>query len=153
MKITKEQLQQITREELQKLLKENFYHDMDMGQDDDNYVSAHIHDENCSHDVEDGEAEMFKSHLYTLAKQSQELNDLVEEHEDIEEWVQEKIAVAASMIDSVYNYLSYQKEGEEYEQRDMDEQSDYVSMDPANYVEYDYGYGGNLLDEESEEEA
>jgi hypothetical protein len=62
-----------------------------------------------SGDVEDYEADMFKGHLYTMAKQAHQLNEIISEHEDIEEWVQEKIAVAANALDTVYDYLMYQK--------------------------------------------
>lgn len=152
MKITHEQLYKIIREERQKLLNEMHDMHMEYGDDDYPYDSGHIHDENCGHDVsdeDDGESEMFKSHLYSMTKQCQELNDMVEEHENIEEWVQEKIAVAAASIDAVYNYLSYQKEGSDYDNdEELEEQSDYVGMDPAGYTEYDYGYGGNQLDDE-----
>lgn len=109
---------EIAREELKSLL-EN--HDMD-----------HMGHMEYHHDVEDYEADMFKGHLYTMAKQAHELNEIVSENEDIEEWVQEKIAVAANALDTVYDYLMYQKSKheEEYE----------VAVDMPVGGEQDYYY-------------
>lgn len=82
-------------------------------------------------DVEDYEADMFKGHLYTMAKQAHQLNEIISEQEDIEEWVQEKIAVAANMLDTVYDYLMYQKS--------KDEEHNEVYVD-APTDEYEYYY-------------
>ena len=60
-------------------------------------------------DKDDYEADMVKSHLTSMCEQTEELNQMIESGENIEEWVQEKIAVANSMIDSVYHYLKYEK--------------------------------------------
>ncbi len=51
------------------------------------------------------ESSMIKNNLYNLAAQAQELHDAMEDSDDLPEWVQEKIAVAASMIDTIYDYL------------------------------------------------
>lgn len=97
MKIARERLAEIAKEELKMLLECGECGDMEH-----------------NGDVEDYEADMFKGHLYTMAKQAHQLNEVVSEYEDIEEWVQEKIAVAAEMLDTVYDYLMYQKsKGEE----------------------------------------
>ena len=37
------------------------------------------------------------------------LHNILEDDENLEPWVQEKIAIAASMIQSVANYLEYEK--------------------------------------------
>ena len=49
------------------------------------------------------EVEMVTSNLDSLAKKSAELKQYVQ-NGDIEEWVQEKIAVAEYMIDTLYDY-------------------------------------------------
>ena len=54
------------------------------------------------------ESGMIRSNLYTLSKQAQEMHDMIGMNDDLDEWVQEKIAVASSMIDSVYDYISYE---------------------------------------------
>ena len=121
MKVSREFLQKVVRQEYRKLLSENIddMQDMDMfgagyavGSTDD----EHIHDENCGHDYEadetesEDESQMFRSHLSSISKQVEELESLVQQGENVEEWVQEKMAVAASMIDSIYHYLSHGEE-------------------------------------------
>lgn len=54
------------------------------------------------------ESGMIRSNLYTLSRQAQEMHDMIGMNDDLDEWVQEKIAVASSMIDSVYDYIGYE---------------------------------------------
>jgi len=54
------------------------------------------------------ESGMIRSNLYTLSKQAQEMHDMIGMNDDLDEWVQEKISVASSMIDSVYDYIGYE---------------------------------------------
>ena len=115
MKITRERLAEIAREELKMLLECGECGDME-------------HD----NDVEDYEADMFKGHLYNMAKQAHQLNEIISEYEDIEEWVQEKIAVAAEMLDTVYDYMMYQKS--------KDEESTEVVVDAPTDEYEDYYY-------------
>jgi len=51
------------------------------------------------------ESSMIKGNLYNVAMQAQELHDRIGDGDDLPEWVQEKIAVAAEMIDVIYDYL------------------------------------------------
>lgn len=116
MKITRERLAEIAKEELKTLLE------------------CHEKYDDMEHhgDVEDYEADMFKGHLYTMAKQARQLNEIISEHEDIEEWVQEKIAVAAEALDTVYDYMMYQKS--------KDEEENEIVVDPPSEMHYDYYY-------------
>lgn len=50
---------------------------------------------------------MIKKNLFTVSKQASALYSVIGEEHDIPEWCQEKLAVAASMIDTVYDFLSY----------------------------------------------
>lgn len=52
------------------------------------------------------ESSMIKNNLYTMANQAQDLHDAIEDGDDLPEWVQEKIAVAAEMMDVIYDYLA-----------------------------------------------
>lgn len=52
------------------------------------------------------ESSMIKNNLYTIAQQSQDLHDALAAGDDLPEWVQEKIAVAAETIDVIYDYLN-----------------------------------------------
>jgi len=126
MKITRERMAEIAREELKKILKE----------------CADCGDMEHHGDVEDYEADMFKGHLYTMAKQARQLNEIISEHEDIEEWVQEKIAIAANMLDTVYDYMMYQKS--------KDEEENEIVVDPPSeqMYEYDPSYGHDYYYEE-----
>lgn len=51
------------------------------------------------------ESSMIKNNLFNLATQAQELHDAMEDGDELPEWVQEKIAVATAMIDTIYDYI------------------------------------------------
>ena len=97
MKIAKDRLKEIIKEELQ-----NEMHGGDYEVDPDGY-----------------EGHMAKTNLYKIAEYAQEMHDLIHDDENLEPWVQEKIAVAAYMMDAVGHYLQYnasrgdESEGEE----------------------------------------
>ena len=70
-----------------------------------------MHHQHDDLDMDDqGEKSMILANLKKIAERAAELQDLVAEVPDNEEWVQEKIAVAASMITSIYDYLKYSEE-------------------------------------------
>ena len=54
-----------------------------------------------------GEKTMITTNLARIADKALELRQLASQIPDNEEWVQEKIAIAASMIDAVHGYLKY----------------------------------------------
>lgn len=88
---------------------------------------AHAHHKHRHHDEEhddhegrvfhhngaEAESDMIHSNLWTLKTQACDLYDMIGDRDDLPEWVQEKIAVAGSMLDSVYDYLHYEYHGEE----------------------------------------
>jgi hypothetical protein len=53
---------------------------------------------------------MIKKNLFTMMKETKHMYESVEEGNDVPEWCQEKLAVAASMIDTVFEYLGFEKE-------------------------------------------
>jgi hypothetical protein len=55
---------------------------------------------------ENEESSMIRSNLHNLAMQSKMLRDMVQDGDDLPEWVQEKIAVASDMIDTIYDYIN-----------------------------------------------
>jgi len=55
------------------------------------------------------EGRMAKANLYKTAEYATMLQGLIQDNENLEPWVQEKIAVAASMMESVGHYLQYEK--------------------------------------------
>lgn len=68
-----------------------------------------------THETEDGvrfedsdeyeESGMIKNNLYNIAKHAKAMHDAIEDGDDLPEWVQEKIAVANSMMSTIYDYL------------------------------------------------
>jgi len=82
-----------------------------MGLHDDHDVMHHDHDDDGHWDHSDqGEKGMILSNLAKMSDKALELRDLAAGISDNEEWVQEKIAVASAMIDSIHNYLKYRKD-------------------------------------------
>lgn len=55
------------------------------------------------------EGRMAKGNLYRIVEYATMLQGLIHDNENLEPWVQEKIAVAASMMDTVGHYLQYEK--------------------------------------------
>jgi hypothetical protein len=56
---------------------------------------------------EGGKATMARGHLYHMAKRAQSLYDRLSDNDDLPEWAQSKLAVAESMINSVYDHLDH----------------------------------------------
>jgi len=52
---------------------------------------------------------MAKNNLYNLKSDAMMLCELIAEDENLEPWVEEKIAVAASMLNSVARHLKAEK--------------------------------------------
>lgn len=92
MKITRSKLNQIIKEELEQVLAIGDSGDFDHGttKDPDGY-----------------EGRMAKVNLSKIAEYAQTLLPLIQDDQNLEPWVQEKIAVAASMMDSVGHYMEY----------------------------------------------
>jgi hypothetical protein len=115
MKIAKDRLKQIIKEELE--MGEVGHDEMGGGaypKDPDGY-----------------EGRMVKQNLWKIAEYAQKMHGLIHDDENLEPWVEEKIAVAAYMMDSVGHYLQYEKhvaheegEGEEGHVDFPDEMSD-----------------------------
>ena len=57
---------------------------------------------------------MAKQDLYKTAQQSAKLFKLINENQELEGWVSAKIAKAAADIESVYQYLNYEKQFQDY---------------------------------------
>jgi hypothetical protein len=55
------------------------------------------------------EGRMAKANLSKMEEYARSLQGMIADNENLEPWVQEKIAVAASMLDSVAHYLQYDK--------------------------------------------
>lgn len=55
------------------------------------------------------EGRMSKANLFKIAEYAMELHSMIHDNEDLEPWVQEKIAVASSMLDSIGHFMQYEK--------------------------------------------
>lgn len=64
--------------------------------------------ENYNHEYDD-EAGMAETNLVTIARAAQGLLDTIEDHENLPEWVQEKIAKVEGMMVTAWNYLESQE--------------------------------------------
>lgn len=96
----------MTRRHLRRaILKEMIRHECGCQDQEDTHARDGVKFHNNGPEEESG---MIRSNLYTMSKQAQEIHDMIDMDDDLDEWVQEKIAVASSMLDSVYDYLSYE---------------------------------------------
>lgn len=76
------------------------------GHEDMNHSSSGGHWD----DSDQGEKSMILANLAKMSDKALELRDLAADIPDNEEWVQEKIAVASAMIDSIHSYLKYKQD-------------------------------------------
>lgn len=58
---------------------------------------------------DDHEAKMARADLYKLAQYSAKLFKMIDEHDELDGWVQSKITKASDYISSVYHYLEYEQ--------------------------------------------
>ena len=132
MKISKDKLKTIIKEELEQGPEDNY------------------------------EGSMAKENLYKIAEYANRMMELIGDSDDLEPWLQEKIAVAAYMMDAVGHHLEYQAhagheggEGEEMhgeypEEDDGGEEAYVISIGgEEGYEDSDDEYGS---DEDSDEE-
>jgi hypothetical protein len=77
---------------------------------------------------------MAKTNLWKIAEYAQELHGLIHDDEDLEPWVEEKIAVAAYMMDQVGHHLQYMKHrGHEESEGEMG----HADFPPPEHGEHD----------------
>jgi hypothetical protein len=91
MKIAKDRLKQIIKEELE------------IGQTPPETGGAF-----GTKDPDGYEGRMAKSNLYKIKEYATNMCDMLEDGQNLEPWVQEKIAVAAYIMDSVGHYMEYE---------------------------------------------
>ena len=99
------------------------------------------------HNGPEAESNMIRSNLYTMSQKARQMHDMIGTHDDLPEWVQEKIAVASSMIDGVSDYLGYeygdQGVGREVMSDDM--------MDDDSYEEFEVPHDDMGMDDEMDD--
>jgi hypothetical protein len=96
MKITKDYLRSLIKECMQ-----------DMG----GYETvSHIAPSKTQNIDPDGyEGRMAKGNLFKAAEAASMLHDLLQDNENLEPWVEEKIAIASDSLATVADYMKYQK--------------------------------------------
>ena len=79
---------------------------------------------------DDVEGRMAKQSLYKLHKYSRELFEMLDDHTELEAWVQDKISRACSYISSVKHFLEYEmdhgSEDNPYEEFEYDDDQDMI---------------------------
>jgi hypothetical protein len=98
------------------------------------------------------ESGMIRSNLFTMSKQAREIHDMIGMNDDLDEWVQEKIAVASSMLDSVYDYIGYEYKSMKGDVPSHDSYNPDILVDDEDFSdmhdESDEEYDEHVLDEE-----
>ena len=105
MKISKDRLKQIIKEELAIGSVEMSHGSGDYQVDPDGY-----------------EGSMAKTNLMKIAEYAESLMGMIRDDQNLEPWVEEKIAVAAYMMDAVGHHMQYEaSKGGEHEMGDEEE--------------------------------
>lgn len=104
MKISKNRLKEIIKEEMEMISMDE---------------QPHVHDENCGHDYEDPEYDqegyMTKSQLYKIGDLAMQLHDMIDDNDNLPEWMQSKVAQMSQMISDVKYALEYDQEEGNYD--------------------------------------
>ena len=125
----------MTRRNLRReILKEIILHECACQDQEDMHASHGVKFHNNGPEEESG---MIKSNLYTMSKQAQEMHDMIGMNDDLDEWVQEKIAVASSMLDSVYDYIGYEYKSMSGEDGAHDSHSSKLLIDDMEEADFD----------------
>lgn len=135
MKISKDRLKQIIKEELAASIAPEEAH-LEVGGD-------------YPRDKDGYEGRMAKTNLWKVAEYAEEMHNLIHDDEDLEPWVEEKIAVAAYMMDQIGHHLQYMKQraGEE-----MEHKPEHMDFEPEEFGDEDEEYELMIGDESGEEE-
>ena len=82
----------------------------------------------------DGEGQMFKAQLLSIMKNSQKLYHMIDESDELEDWVQSKITLAEDYLQAVYGYMAYQNGGDDPEMGDdWDDEDGWDDMDEEDW--------------------
>ena len=87
-----------------------------------------VEDQSVPMNYNDYEGRMAKQNLYKLHKYSKELFEMIHDYQEMESWVQEKIAKAADYIGSVKHYMEYEMNYPEGEKSQYDDEETYEQV-------------------------
>jgi hypothetical protein len=139
MKISKDRLKQIIKEELAVGVAGDLPHG---GKHDEMAGGDYPRDQHGY------EGEMAKTNLWKVAEYAKEMHDLIHDDEDLEPWVEEKIAVAAYMMDQIGHHLQYMKQRAHEE---AEGEAGHVDFPGEEDEEYELVIGDEMEDETAEE--
>ena len=139
MKISKDRLKQIIKEELAV----GVAGDLPRGGEHDEMAGG-----DYLHDQHGYEGQMAKTNLWKVAEYAKEMHDLIHDDEDLEPWVEEKIAVAAYMMDQIGHHLQYMKQRAHEE---AEGNPGHVDFPGEEDEEYELVIGDEMEDETAEE--
>jgi hypothetical protein len=125
MKIAKDRLKQIIREELE---------------------IGHAEGGERPKDPDGYEGRMFKQNLFKIKEYAEKMSEFIGDSDNMEPWVEEKIAVAAYIMDSVGHYLEY-----EHMRGDGGEESEEHGGEEEEFLEPEEGEEEYEMDGEDEE--
>jgi len=107
MKITKQELANLISEEVAK--EASVLLEMPISSTTGSKMGA-LDNGSRGKDPDGYEGNMAKKSLYHLARQSDQLHDMLADDENLEPWVQDKITKAADYIKSAFESLTYEKD-------------------------------------------
>jgi len=113
MKISKNRLKEIIQEELEMVSMED-----------------NTSGEQCGQDGEyDQEGYMTKSQLYKIGEYAMELHDMIEDSDNLPEWMQSKVSQISQMIGDIKHALEYDQEEGDYDEHQPDSEDEYSDYD------------------------
>lgn len=120
MKIAKERLKEIIREELE---------------------IGHAEGGEDPKDPDGYEGRMFKQNLFKIKEYAEKMSEFIQDDQNMEPWVEEKIAVAAYIMDSVGHYLEYEhmRDGEGDHEEAGGEEEEYLEPETDGEEELEEG--------------
>jgi len=82
---------------------------------------------------------MFKAQLLSIMKNSQKLYHMIDESDELEDWVQSKITLAEDYLQAVYGYIAYQNGGDDVEMGDdWDDEDGWDDIDEEDWDDESY---------------
>lgn len=102
---------------------------------------------------DDGEGRMLKAQLLSIMENAEKLYHMIDEHDQLEDWVQSKITVAEDYITSVHGFMKYYNGAE-----DMEDEKDEMTLPYVDDTEMesdedmeDIVYGEDEWDDDDDE--
>ena len=101
---------------------------------------------------EEGEEKMFKAQLLSILENAKKLYHMMEDDQQLEDWIQSKITIAEDYLRATYGYMKYYNGVEDMENEVDDEMEwDEVEEEDEDFDEMEYLIGmSGVLDPEAD---